>query len=316
MELRKLRHVVALAKCGSFALAAESVHLSQPAFSRSIQSIEEELGVELFNREPRNIIPTPYGKVVVARAQKILQEAKGLSRDVALMKAHEYGEVLIGVGPIPAAVLLIPVLSKLAQLHPKIKAHIEITHWRNLLRLLEAEELDFFIADIRELLSSDRLSIVRMPELRIGCYCRAGHPLLEHRQISTEQLLAYSLASFKFPDVSLAEVTQAFGFEGDPRTLWSVECDNLLVLIQIALRSDVVILGPEPAFRAEVKENKLVEIKFGPPIRLFTHFGIVTRRDRMLSPAAEVFIQLAHDELALEMAERRGRSSSKKQKTD
>lgn len=311
MELRKLRHVVALAKCGSFALAAESVHLSQPAFSRSIQSIEEEFCVKLFHRGTRKIIPTPYGKVVVARAQKILQEAKGLSRDVELMKAHEYGEVLIGVGPIPAAVLLVPVLTKLAHLHPKIRAHVEITHWRNLLTLLEAEGLDFFIADIRELLSSDQLSIVPMPKLRIGCFCRSGHPILEHRQISTEQLLTYSLASVKFPDISMAEITQAFGFGGDPQTLWSVECDNLLVLVQIALRSDVVILGPEPVFRAEVKESKLVEIKLTPRLRLFTHFGIVTRRDKMLPPAAEVLIQLAHEELALELPERKGRNASR-----
>ena len=306
-NLRKLVHVVALGKFGTFALAADAVHLSQPAFSRSIQSIEEEYGVKLFHRGTRKIIPTPYGKVVIARAEKILQEAKGLRRDVELMKAHEYGEVLIGVGPIPAAVLLIPVISKLARLHPKIRTHVEITHWRNLLRLLEAEALDLFIADTRELLTSDRLEIIPLPELPISCFCRAGHPILAHPQITVEHLHEYPLASFRFPDVSLTEVMKAFKFQGDPRTLWSVECDNLLVLEQVAVATDVVILGPESAFRTQVKEKELVEIKVTPSLRLFTHFGVVTLKGRMLSPAAELFIQFASEELALELAQRKAR---------
>ncbi|MER1967661.1 LysR family transcriptional regulator [Castellaniella sp. GW247-6E4] len=297
-NLRKLSHVVALGKYGTFAQAADAVHLSQPAFSRSIQSIEEEYDVKLFQRSTRKIVPTPYGKIVIARATKILQEARGLRRDVELMKAHEYGEVMIGMGPVPAGMLLIPMVSRMVREHPKIRTHVEITHWRNLLRLLDAEQLDLFIADTRELMSSDNLEIIPLPELHIGCFCRAGHPILKSgHKVPVEKLHEYPMGAFRFPDIWVNEVMEGLRFKSDPRTLLGFECDNLLVLEQVALSTDIIVLGPASAFRARGGENRLVEIKLNPPLQIYTHFGIVVPKERMRSPAAERFIQYALEEM-------------------
>lgn len=297
-NLRKLSHVVALGKHGTFAQAAEAVHLSQPAFSRSIQSIEEEYDVKLFERGTRKVVPTPYGKVVIARATKILQESRGLRRDVELMKAHEYGEVLIGMGPVPAGTLLIPMVSRMVREHPKIRTRVEITHWGNLLRLLEAEQLDLFIADTRELMSREHLEIIPLPELHIGCFCRAGHPILQGgKKVPVEALHHYPMGAFRFPDIWLNEVMEGFRFKSDPRTLLGFECDNMLVLEQVALSTDIIILGPASAFQSAGKDHQLVEIKLNPSLQVYTHFGIVVLKDRMRSPAAELFIQYALDEM-------------------
>ena len=297
-NLRKLSHVVALGKYGTFAQAADAVHLSQPAFSRSIQSIEEEYDVKLFERSTRKIVPTPYGKIVIARATRILQESRGLRRDVELMKAHEYGEAMIGMGPVPAGTLLIPLVSRMVREHPKIRTRVEITHWANLLRLLEAEQLDLFIADTRELMSREHLEIIPLPELHVGCFCRAGHPILKSgKKVPVEELHEYPMGAFRFPDIWLNEVMEGFRFKSDPRTLLGFECDNLLVLEQVALSTDIIILGPASAFQASSREKKLVEIKLTPPLQVFTHFGIVVLKDRMRSPAADLFIQYALEEM-------------------
>ena len=247
MDLRRLRHVVALATHASFAQAAEAVHLSQPAFSRSIQSLEEELGVELFTRGQRRITPTAYGKLVVERAQRMLAEAKGLQRDVKRMRASEFGEIAFGCGPIPAAALLEPMLTRVTRDHPSIRTRVEITHWRNLLKLLESDELDFFIADIRELLSSERLAIEPLPDFRVGFYCRPLHPLLAAEEVTPHDLIDYSIGTFRLPDISVAEFTQALEFEGDTRTLFAVQCDNMLTLERVALNSDLIVIGPSSA---------------------------------------------------------------------
>lgn len=314
VNLRRLKHVVALGKLGSFALAAESVHLSQPAFSRSIQSIEEEYGVDLFVRGARIIAPTPYGKFVIERAKKILQEVQGLQRDVDLMKAHEYGEILVGVGPIPAGVLLIPVISQLNSLHPTIRIHVEITHWQNLLKLLNAEALDFFIADTRQLLNNRNLSIEPLPKLPITCFCRPDHPLLQKKpkKTSIEDVMGYPLGAFKFPDSLYNDLAEAINFKGDRRMLWAIECDNMLVLEQIAASNNLVIFGPKSAFKAGLKENKLVEVVLEKPLNLSTHFGIIYLKDRLISPAAELFLKFAKEELESEM--KKVKSPSKKSK--
>lgn len=298
MDLRRLKHVVALATHASFAQAAEAVHLSQPAFSRSIQSLEEELGVELFTRGQRRVTPTAYGKLVVERAQRMLTEAKGLQRDVKRMRASEFGEIAFGCGPIPAAALLEPMLTRITRDHPSIRVQVEITHWRNLLKLLEADDLDFFIADTRELLSSERLAIDSLPDFRIAFFCRPNHPVLAAGEITPHEMLEYSIGTFKLPDISIAEFTQALEFEGDPRTLFAVQCDNMLTLERVAQRSDLIIIGPQLSFREAIERNILVEVELTQPLKLTTHMGVVRMRDRMLAPGAELLISMVFDELA------------------
>lgn len=297
MDIRKLRHALALAEAGSFARAAESVHLSQPAFSRSIQSLEQDLGVALFVRGRRKVTPTPFGKVIVERARKMLWEASGMRRDVNMMKAQELGDVAFGFGPLPAAMLLVGILEKLVKDVPAIRTTVEIMHWQHLIILLESEKLDFFIADCRELVSSERLSISLMPRFPVKYYCRKGHPILNRRNLRGQDLLRYPLGSFKLPAASYATVTQFLHFEGDPEKLWTLQCDNLLVLERVASQTDMVILGPEYAFRAELRRKNIFEIKLSPALPLTTYFGVVTLRNRILSPAAELVIRLAQEEL-------------------
>ncbi len=303
MDLRRLKQVVALATHGSFAQAAEAVHLSQPAFSRSIQSLEEELGVELFARGQRKIVPTAYGKLVVERAQRMLTEAKNLQRDVKRMRASEFGEIGFGLGPIPAAILLEPILTRVTRDHPSIRTQVKITHWRNLLKLLEADELDFFIADIRELLSSDRLLIDQLPMLRIGLYCRRNHPALAAGPVSPHDLLRYSIGTFKQPDLGIAEITQSLEFEGDPRTLFAVQCDNMIMLERVAINSDLIIIGPHLAFKDAIERQRITEVKLTQPLRMTTHMGVVRMRDRMLAPGAELIISMAFDEFSGNVAQ-------------
>ncbi len=85
MDLKRLRHVLALAKEMNFIRAAEKVHLSQPAFSRSIQALESELGLLLFDRSKQGMALTVVGKEFVARAKRLVHEAKSLERDMALI---------------------------------------------------------------------------------------------------------------------------------------------------------------------------------------------------------------------------------------
>jgi DNA-binding transcriptional LysR family regulator len=189
-------------------------------------------------------------------------------------------------------------LTRVTRDHPSIRTRVEITHWRNLLKLLEADELDFFIADIRELLSSERLAIEALPEFRLGFYCRPNHPVLAAGEVTPPQLLDYSLGTFKLPDMSVAEFTQALEFEGDTRTLFAVQCDNMLMLERVAANSDLIIIGPRLSFREAIERKLLIEVELTQPLKMTTHMGVVRMRDRMLAPGAELLISMAFDELS------------------
>src|SRR3982074_1764810 len=99
---RRLTHLIALAEEGSFARAAQRVHLSQPALSRSIQTLEEEIGLRLFDRAARGVAITSAGKLILWRARRVLFETRCLARDVELLKTHEFGQLRAGLGPYAA----------------------------------------------------------------------------------------------------------------------------------------------------------------------------------------------------------------------
>ena len=79
MDLRRLRHVLALAEAGNYLRAAEAMHISQSALSRSIQSLEATLGVTLFDRSNRRVEPTEFGRLLIEHAMKLDLAARAVA---------------------------------------------------------------------------------------------------------------------------------------------------------------------------------------------------------------------------------------------
>lgn len=125
MEIRRLKHLVALADTRNFGRAALQCHLSQPAFSRSIQAAEEELGLQLFDRGSLEVRCTDAGAFVVERARKLVFDSRCLERDVSLYRERLIGDLAIGVGPYPAATLVPALLIDMRQRFPGVNVRVE-----------------------------------------------------------------------------------------------------------------------------------------------------------------------------------------------
>lgn len=298
VNLRRLQHVVALAETVNFARAADSVNLSQPAFSRSIQALERELGVALFDRTERRAHLTAYGKLFVERAKMILAEERELRRDVDMMKHYELGEVFFGTGPYPASGLLVPILKEMIENYPKLCIRVEVAHWPYLLELLQAEKLEFVIADTREVMDSPIFAVTPLPQLRLSCYCRAGHPLLSKKDLSVTDLASFPLASVTHPQSVLIQMARELNSTKQPEKLFALECGNLFVAEELALRTDMILVAPQPLAGTRARKNPLIEIKPKHNFIQHTHFGVITLKHRTTSPAAAIIIKMAQAILA------------------
>lgn len=145
MTLNELRYVVAVAQEKNFRRAAEQVFVSQPALSLAIQKLEEELGVQIFERSRTEVSLTPIGEQIVTQAQRVLEEATLIKEIARQGKNQLIGPLKVGTiyttGPylLPE---LIPVLKKKA---PEMPLEVEENLTANLEGLLLNGKLDVVV---------------------------------------------------------------------------------------------------------------------------------------------------------------------------
>ncbi|HEY2189117.1 MAG TPA: LysR family transcriptional regulator [Caldimonas sp.] len=310
MDLRRWAHIVAVADCRSFVRAAEQVHLTQPALTRSIQAAERELGLLLFDRRSNDVAPTPAGEFVVARARQLVFDSRCVERDVDLYRDRRLGDVAFGVGPFPAATFLAPLLVKVQQQHPTIAVRVQIGNWQLLVERLLKEDIEFFVADTRDLPANPMLQLLPLPPEPGGFYVRAEHPLPERKPVTLKQLWSYGVAATRLPQEVRLALTRLLGLESSAAMSLALECDDVQVLKSTALGCDLVLAAPHRAVETEVAAKTLRALAVADLPPLFSLPGAVTLRGRTPSPMAEHVISLlASAPVAAKRARSRDRAS-------
>lgn len=290
MDLRRWTHVVAVADRRSFVRAAEQVHLSQPALTRSIQAAEAELGMLLFDRGTQEVTVTPAGAFVVARARQLVFNSHCLQRDVELYRNRGLGDTAFGVGPYPAATFLAPLLAQLRREHPKINLRVEISNWQLLVKRLLEEDIEFFVAETRDLPANPLLQIEPLRREGGGFYVRCGHPLAARRTVTLQEIWAHGVASVRVPNGVRDVLAKLLGHASVGLLKLALECDDVELLKAVALGSDSVLAAPHAAVAKEVASSAFKPLVVADLPALGSEMGVVTLRGRTPSPMAELIL--------------------------
>lgn len=270
MTLNQLRHFIALARAGSFVKASDVLCLTQPALSRSIKSLEEELGQLLFDRIGKRIELTTFGRDVLVRAKVLLEEAEHLKHCGKKLSASDGGRIRLGLGSGPGAMLSAPVVSHFAHHFPNFHVDIVRANTANLVQMLRDRELDALVVDVRSMRPAPDLKISLITEMDGTFMCRKGHPLASMRNVSFEQMVAYPVASTPLSEETARILVERYGEVAHPAVLVKYTSDELSHLIQVTERTDVVLL----AIRACAPD--LVEVQMAIPLKTKARFGLVT----------------------------------------
>lgn len=121
MNLRDLRYLVAVADIGHFGRAAEACYVSQPTLSTQIRKLERDLGVELIERNPRQLVLTDAGRQIVAKARSVIAEADEIERIAERARDPEGGTLRVGLFPTLAPYLLPHIVPALHREFPKLE---------------------------------------------------------------------------------------------------------------------------------------------------------------------------------------------------
>ncbi len=185
MELRQLRYFVAVAEEGNISRAAKRIFLTQPALSRQIKALEDEIGQCLLERQAHSIRLTPYGQVLLSEARQLLQHTdqvvervRGAGREVRLR---------VGYAPSLAAGMLPAAVETFSQTHPTAQVELHDLSTKEMLSGLEREELDvaLSVGQPRDAGGLQWTPLVRAPwQLAVN----RNHPLARRAQVTPTEV--------------------------------------------------------------------------------------------------------------------------------
>ena len=246
MELRHFRYFLAVAEALNFTKAAALLRVAQPALSRRVQDLEDEIGVDLLKRSPRGVVLTAEGKVFLEKTRQILKLADESVEQVRALARGEEGELHMGYAPAPTVEILPPALAAFQKAFPRVRVLLH----------------DFSEQELIDGLRNGRLELALMPRgagpqsvglefetLRSYPICVAvapKHRFARLKTITLEMVAAEPMIGFNRKDypeyyVGLDRLFEPLGIK--PRVV--VECDSSSSLItEIETGRGVAIASP------------------------------------------------------------------------
>jgi DNA-binding transcriptional LysR family regulator len=284
MDIRKLRHAVTLARFLSFTRAAHDLNITQSALSRSIQALETECRLQLFDRNRGLVVLTQAGREFIRYAEMLLRNEAALRNVVGQASQGEGGHITLGVTPLVARVLLAPVLSKRVS-QPHFHAEVIIGSSKEILPRIMQETIDLGICMGSASLGRTPFSAVTLAEVPLAIIVRKDHPLTRLDNFRAEDMERYPLiraTPYSFDDV-LPVVVQL--------VRPAVTVEDYDVLNQIVSMSDAVWMTSPIAAKQGILRGELTQLPLSwlpePKISLVAY----SLSQRTLSPLASSILE-------------------------
>lgn len=192
---RRLTHVVATARYGSFTAAADKVGVTQSAITKSIAELERQIGYLIFNRTARGVTLTEEGRIFVERTARLLDDANELLRGKSVSHDPYAGILRIGVCPASLEWLLVEPIALLLSRHPNIRLDISGSSFERMVQQLRTGGVDVALG--MEAAFSEQPDFRREPlePLRTTLFARRGHPITECEHVTEKELAKYDFVS-------------------------------------------------------------------------------------------------------------------------
>lgn len=298
LDLRKIRHMVALAEHGSFGRAADAVCISQSALSRSIQSLESSLGVELFDRTERRVTLTPAGKLSIDAAQDILRSAAEFYRTVDSASASEIGELRIGLGSVTSSLFGPPLLRRYAKRFPKLKLTLRVGAPENLFGMLLGEDLDLVIGNADALPNSHTYGVETIARFSRGFFARADHPLSNMQDLSIDALSRYMVgATYPLPP-AIEEAIEAIYGVSSIEKCFRIRSNHYGALIDLMMNDDAIVFGCKIAYLEELSRGSIALLDVTPEFVPDMPLIVARPAGRSISPVERLLSDVLREVIA------------------
>lgn len=289
LKLKQLHLIAELEDYPSLFHAAKSLAITQPAATRALKDIELDLGIELFDRTNRSVVPTDYGKLMIRHAKLVLAQLSHASQELEDLYEGTGGRITVGTTLTATTFLLPKAILRLRNRRPNVTVHIiEGTNDR-LIPRLRSGDIDMVVDRLSEFRYREEVIQEPLYDIQSKVVVRIGHPQATERHVRIDTLSEWDWI-LPPPETTLRrQIDSAFHEAGKDAPRASVESTPSLTVRSLLLNSDMISILPYRAIADDIESGKLailpVAIKMADrPV------GITRRRSGSLSPAAMAFL--------------------------
>jgi DNA-binding transcriptional LysR family regulator len=292
VDVQALRYFVEVARRQGFTRAGEALHVTQPAISKAVRALEEELGAPLLVRERRRVSLTDAGRIVLERAQGVLDAMRIIEEEVVELSALRRGRLRIGMPPIVGVAFFPPLLAEFHTAHPGIVLELREEGSRHIEALVRNRELDVGAV----VLPTDEKTFGTLPFVRdeLRAVLHPGHPLARRKSLSLRELRDTPFVLYR-PEFALhghiLEACRRAGFE--PHVVSESSHWDFIVAM-VAANIGVALLPQTICRQLDPEQVRSVEM---PQPVIPWKVALIWRRDRHLPPATRAWLELAQRRL-------------------
>jgi DNA-binding transcriptional LysR family regulator len=303
MKLQDLHVLMTVVQAGSMGKAAQRLNTTQPNISRSIAELEQTLGVRLLDRHRQGIEPTEYGRALLDCGVAAFDDLRQGVKNIAFLADPAAGELRIGTTTLLAASFVSALVDRLSRRYPRMIFHVVTGYTETLHRELAERKVDLLIIRGSGPIADPRYDFEFLFDDSYVVAVGAQNQWVRRRRIEIAELVN-ELWVLPPPDSVIGSIVmEAFRASGLDYPRVSVVTDCPHMRISLLATGRFVTIFPASAFRFLAKRSELKVLPVELPMARRPN-GIVTLKNRALSPVAQIFIDCAR-EVAKPLAKRK-----------
>jgi DNA-binding transcriptional LysR family regulator len=282
----------AIVECGSFALAAQQMALTQPALTRNMKLLEDRVGARLLERGRHGARPTELGRLLSAKGKALRDVLDCAGSTASQIRSGELGRLRIGTTfGVATDLLALPLKHFLAQF-PRISIKTSVGPLPMLLESLSRGELDVVIGGMQLMAADSGIHFEPLADNRLVVLARPRHPLVRDGVTAT----AAGLRSARWivrPSVDplQLEIASAMTAMGVTHDAVALETSNMQLATRLLQETDLLMLEPYVSARSQLDASSLAEVRVD--VRLAIRpIGVACHNDRMIGPTCRAFMQI------------------------
>lgn len=290
MNIKQIRAFIAVASSMSFATAAAQLHLSQPALSLSIKSLEEKLGGKLFRRTTRTVGLTPEGEALMPIAKRLLAQWENAEDEMKQRFALQYGKITIASMPSFAASLLPKAIRNFHKSYPHIQVAIDDVLSDIVVEMVRNNQVEIGISF--EPASLVDLVFYPLYEDVFIAIMPKGHPLQEHDRITWRALLEYSFITLQRPSSVRSMIDDSLNSAGIDAHV-AFDAHQLATVGRMVSEGMGVAVVPALYQQQAIEQGSVCRPVVEPEIR--RRVGVICKPKSNLSIAAAAMLDILID---------------------